>query len=91
MYDRNGLDPKDQAFLRKGLISRLVLDKFANKYAEALGLHQLPPIEEWDVNEGKHAKGYTRDIFNRFTRILTDSRIFHIFDKKMGPLYRRPA
>ena len=78
MYDRNGLDPKDQAFLRKGLVSRLVLNKFANKYAEALGLYQLLPIEEWDVNE-------------RFTRIHTDSRIFHIFDKKMGPFYRRPA
>ena len=91
MYDRNGLDPKDQVFLRKGLISRLVLNKFANKYAEALGLYQLQPIEEWDVNEGKHAKGYTRDTFDRFTRILTDSRIIHIFDKKVGPFYRRPA
>ena len=58
-YDRNGLSPKDQVFLRKVLISRFVLNKFANKYAEALGLHQLPPIEEWDVNECKHAKWYS--------------------------------
>ena len=91
MYYRNGLDPKGQVFLRKVLISRLVLNKFANRYAEALGLHKLPPIEEWDVSDGKHAKEYTRDTFDRFTRILTDSRIFHTFGRRMGPFYRRPA
>ena len=91
IYSHNALDLKEQVFLRKVLVSRLVLNKFANQYAEALGLHKLPPIEEWDVSKYKRTEAYTIDTFNRFTRILTDSRITHIFNKKMGPFYRRPA
>lgn len=58
VYYRNALDPKGQVFLRKVLISCLVLNRFANKYTEALGLHELSPIEEWDVSEGKHQRVY---------------------------------
>lgn len=77
--------------LRNVLVSQLVLNKLANQFAKALGLHKLPPIEEWDASEGKHAQTFTIDTFNRFTRILMDSRIFHIFDKQTSPFYRGPA
>lgn len=73
------------------MVSQLVLNKLASQYAKALGLHKLPPIEEWDASEGKHAQTCTIDMFNRFTRILMDSRIFHIFDKQTSSFYRRPA
>lgn len=57
IYYRNALDSKGQVFSRKVLISRLFLNKFANKYAEALGLHELPPFEEWDVAKASTPKG----------------------------------
>ncbi|KAI9924679.1 hypothetical protein AWENTII_009775 [Aspergillus wentii] len=86
-YYDNELDTRRKISLRKLLISRLVLNKLANQYALALDLYKLPEIEEWDVRDGQHA-----ETFKRFTRVLTDSRLFHIFnDGNVGCYYRRPA
>lgn len=53
-------------------------------------LHEHPPIEEWDVRKASTPKGIL-ETHSICSLGFSDLRIFHLFDKKMGPFYRRPA
>lgn len=46
-YYSGALNDKKKLQLRRLLISRLQMNKQANKYAKILGIYRLPDIEQW--------------------------------------------
>ena len=85
IYQHSPDDFENQVELRRMLIARLALDDLAGQYRMALGLHSLPPIQEWDPRP----RGRETD---KFARIITDSKILGIFPRSILVYsHRRPA
>ncbi|KAJ5157627.1 uncharacterized protein N7482_008727 [Penicillium canariense] len=85
---------KERISLRRALLARLELNRKANMYAGALGLHRLPDIEEWDPLQTEELYDMDIERLRWSARIIIESGLF---EKKGNvrhsyiPYYHKPS